>query len=72
MAKDLPKMHVQTCIIWGRMTKLHLQMSLKSLTTAELHFILDRQMRSCGDDEHPEEFNRLLEDWLTHTHLKAR
>jgi pimeloyl-ACP methyl ester carboxylesterase len=22
--------------------------------------------------EHPEEFNRLLEDWLTHTHLKAR
>jgi pimeloyl-ACP methyl ester carboxylesterase len=26
MAKDLPKMHVQTCIIWGRMTKLHLQM----------------------------------------------
>jgi ribosome biogenesis GTPase A len=45
-------------------------MSLSLTTTAELHFILDRQMRSCGDDEHPEEFNRLLEDWLTHTHLK--
>jgi hypothetical protein len=26
MAKDLPKMHVRTCIIWGKMTKLHLQM----------------------------------------------
>jgi hypothetical protein len=22
MAKDLPKMHVRTCIIWGKMTKL--------------------------------------------------
>jgi hypothetical protein len=21
--------------------------------------------------EHPEEFNRLLEDWLTHTHLSV-
>jgi hypothetical protein len=48
MAKDLPKM--RKLVLWGRMTKLHLQMSLKSLTTtAELHFILDRQMRSCDD-----------------------
>jgi pimeloyl-ACP methyl ester carboxylesterase len=47
-------------------------MSLKSLTTTtELHFILDRHGHAAMM-EHPEEFNRLLEDWLTHTHLKAR
>jgi hypothetical protein len=28
-------------------------------------------MASCRNDGHPEEFNRLLEDWLTNTLIRT-
>jgi pimeloyl-ACP methyl ester carboxylesterase len=73
MAKDLPKMHVQTCLIWGRNDRVTppsvAEEFSELLPNATLHWI-----DKCGHAammENPEEFNRLLEDWLTHTHLKA-
>ena len=73
MAKDLPKMHVQTCLIWGRNDRVTPPSVAEEfnelLPNVTLHWI-----DKCGHAammERPEEFNRLLEDWLTHTHLKA-
>ena len=71
MAKDLPKMHVQTCIIWGKNDKVTppdvAEEFNKLLPNSTLYWI-----DKCGHAammEHPDEFNRLLEDWLTNTHL---
>jgi pimeloyl-ACP methyl ester carboxylesterase len=73
MAKDLPKMHVQTCLIWGRNDRVTPPSVAEEfnelLPNVTLHWI-----EQCGHAammENPAEFNRLLEDWLTHTHLKA-
>ena len=73
MAKDLPKMHVQTCLIWGKndgVTPPSVAEEFNELLPNATLYWIDK----CGHAammEHPEEFNRLLEDWLTHTHLKA-
>ncbi|MGL2987257.1 alpha/beta fold hydrolase [Flavobacterium sp. RSSA_27] len=71
MAKDLPKMHVQTCIIWGKNDKVTppdvAEEFHKLMPNSSLYWI-----DKCGHAammEHPEEFNKILEDWLTHTHL---
>jgi pimeloyl-ACP methyl ester carboxylesterase len=61
MAKDLPKMHVQTCIIWGKMIShtTRCRTDLKLLPNSTLYWI-----DKCGHAammEHPDEFNRLLE-----------
>lgn len=66
MAKDLPKMHVPTCIIWGRndsVTPPEVALEFeKLLPNSTLYWI-----EKCGHAammEHPDEFNRLLEVWL--------
>ncbi|PHK14431.1 alpha/beta hydrolase [Nostoc linckia z16] len=66
MAKDLPKMHVPTCIIWGRndnVTPPHVAEEFnKLLPNAALYWI-----EKCGHAammEHPDEFNRLMFEWL--------
>ena len=72
MAKDLPKMHVQTCIIWGKNDKV-----TPPDVAEEFHKLLPNStlywIDKCGHAammEQPEEFNTHLEDWLTHTHLR--
>jgi pimeloyl-ACP methyl ester carboxylesterase len=71
MAKDLPKMHVPTCIIWGKndsVTPPEVAVEFDTLLPNSTLYWIDK----CGHAammEHPDEFNRLLEDWLTHTHL---
>ena len=71
MAKDLPKMHVQTCLIWGKNDKVTppdvAEEFNKLLPNSTLYWI-----DKCGHAammEHPDEFNRLLDEWLTNTHL---
>lgn len=66
MAKDLPKMHVPTCIIWGRndsVTPPHVAEEFdKLLPNSSLYWI-----EKCGHAammEHPDEFNRLMYEWL--------
>ena len=71
MAKDLPKMHVKTCIIWGEndkvtppevATEFH-----KLLPNSELYWI-----EKCGHAammEHPDKFNEILESWLKKNNL---
>ena len=67
MAKDLPKMKVQTCIIWGRNDKVTppevAEEFDKLLPNSTLYWI-----DKCGHAammEHPDEFNRILEEWFT-------
>ncbi|MDW5287917.1 alpha/beta hydrolase [Formosa sp. PL04] len=67
MGKDLPKMNVPTCIIWGKndivtppevATEFH-----KLLPDSDL-FWIDK----CGHAammEHPDTFNKILDSWLT-------
>ena len=71
MAKDLPKMHVQTCIIWGKNDKV-----TPPAVAEEFHKLLPNStlywIDKCGHAammEHPDEFNHLLEEWLANTHL---
>lgn len=73
MAKDLPKMHVQTCIIWGKNDKVtppDVATEFNKLLPNSTLYWIDK----CGHAammEHPDEFNNMLEDWLTKTNLKA-
>ena len=67
MAKDLPKMTVPTCLIWGKndtVTPPNVAEEFhKLLPNSELHWI-----DKCGHApmmESPVEFNQLLEPWLT-------
>lgn len=66
MAKDLPKMHVQTCIIWGRndqVTPPEVAEDFHKLMPNSTLYWIDK----CGHAammEHPDEFNRLLHEWL--------
>jgi pimeloyl-ACP methyl ester carboxylesterase len=66
MAADLPKMHVHTCIIWGRNDKVTppdvAEEFNKLLPNSELYWI-----EKCGHAammEHPDQFNEILNNWL--------
>jgi pimeloyl-ACP methyl ester carboxylesterase len=67
MAQDLPKMKTPTCIIWGKND---------SVTPPDVAELFDELlpnsdlfwMDKCGHApmmEHPDEFNTILDDWLT-------
>lgn len=66
MAKDLPKMHIPTCIIWGKndsVTPPEVALEFEKLLPNSTLYWIDK----CGHAammEHPDEFNRLLEIWL--------
>lgn len=66
MAKDLPKMNIPTCIIWGKqdhVTPPDVAIEFdKLLPDSDLYWI-----DKCGHAammEHPEEFNQILDKWL--------
>ncbi|MFH4964885.1 alpha/beta hydrolase [Gaetbulibacter sp. M235] len=71
MANDLPKMKTPTCIIWGKndtVTPPEVAQEFNSLLPDSDLFWIDK----CGHAammEHPEEFNKILEDWLTKRNL---
>lgn len=66
MAKDLPKMLTPTCIIWGKndnVTPPEVAEDFDKLLPDSDLFWIDK----CGHAammEHPEEFNKLLNEWL--------
>lgn len=66
MSKDLPKMSVPTCIIWGRndtVTPPEVAQEFNELLPDSELFWIDK----CGHAammEHPDEFNNILHDWL--------
>ena len=69
MAKDIPHMRMPVLLIWGRqdtITPPHVAEEFHSLfPNSELHWIDE-----CGHApmmEHPQEFNRILQEWLTRT-----
>jgi 2-hydroxy-6-oxonona-2,4-dienedioate hydrolase len=71
MAKELPKMSTNTCIIWGKNDNVTppevAEEFHKLLPNSEL-FWIDK----CGHAammEHPEEFNQILDTWLTKHNL---
>ena len=71
MAKDLPKMHTETCIIWGKQDNVTppevAEDFNKLLPNSELYWI-----DKCGHAammEHPEEFNQLFNHWLKEKQL---
>ena len=67
MAKDLPKMTQPTCIIWGKndtVTPPEVGVEFNELLPDSDLFWIDK----CGHAammEHPEEFNTILDKWLT-------
>ncbi|MFD0760759.1 alpha/beta fold hydrolase [Lutibacter aestuarii] len=71
MAKDLPKMNIPTCIIWGKndsVTPPEVAKDFEKLLPDANLFWIDK----CGHApmmEHPEEFNRILENWLNDRNL---
>ncbi|THD68890.1 alpha/beta hydrolase [Robertkochia marina] len=66
MAKDLPQMVTPTCIIWGRndsVTPPNVAEEFHKLLPDSNLFWIDK----CGHApmmEHPDEFNRILKEWL--------
>ena len=71
MAKDLPKMNTETCIIWGKQDNVTppevAEDFNKLLPNSELYWI-----DKCGHAammEHPDEFNQLLNHWLKEKQL---
>lgn len=71
MAKDLPLMHVPVCIIWGKndsVTPPEVAIDFENLLPdADLYWI-----DKCGHApmmEHPDEFNKILENWLKERNL---
>lgn len=71
MAKDLPKMHVHTCLIWGANDKV-----TPPEVAEEFHQLLPHSdlywIDKCGHAammEHPDEFNRLMQEWLKKQNL---
>lgn len=67
MAKDLPKMQTPTCIIWGKNDTV-----TPPEVADEFHSLLPDSdlfwINKCGHAammEHPEEFNLILEKWLS-------
>ncbi|GGH35498.1 alpha/beta hydrolase [Mangrovimonas yunxiaonensis] len=67
MSNDLPKMHVPTCIIWGRndtVTPPEVAEEFHELLPDSDLYWIDK----CGHAammEHPETFNTILDAWLT-------
>lgn len=66
MSKDLPHMHTPTCIIWGENDNV-----TPPNVAKEFHELLPDSdlfwIPKCGHApmmEHPDEFNRLLDEWL--------
>jgi pimeloyl-ACP methyl ester carboxylesterase len=71
MAKDLPKLTIPSCIIWGKndhVTPPEVAIDFqKLLPDADLYWI-----DKCGHApmmEHPDEFNKILENWLKERNL---
>lgn len=71
MAKDLPDMHTPACIIWGKndtVTPPEVAEDFENLLPdADLYWI-----DKCGHApmmEYPEEFNKILQKWLTKRNL---
>lgn len=66
MAKDLPKMKIPSCIIWGKndnVTPPEVAEEFNSLLPDSELFWIDK----CGHAammEHPDEFNQILDAWL--------
>lgn len=71
MAKDLPNMQQQTCIIWGKndtVTPPEVAEDFHKLLPNSDLFWIDK----CGHAammEHPKEFNKLLEEWLINKNI---
>jgi pimeloyl-ACP methyl ester carboxylesterase len=71
MAKDLPKMHVPTCIIWGKndsVTPPHVAEEFDKLMPNSTLYWIDQ----CGHAammEHPDTFNQLMHEWLKKVNL---
>jgi 2-hydroxy-6-oxonona-2,4-dienedioate hydrolase len=71
MANDLPKMTTPTCIIWGKndtVTPPEVAVDFQKLMPDANLYWVDK----CGHApmmEHPEEFNRILENWLKERNL---
>ncbi len=71
MAKDLPKMHVPTGIIWGRndtVTPPEVAEEFHKLLPNSTLYWIDK----CGHAammEHPDTFNQLMEEWLQKNNL---
>ncbi|MBP1839185.1 alpha/beta fold hydrolase [Formosa algae] len=67
MAKDLPVMNIPTCIIWGKndiVTPPEVAVEFDNLLPDSDLFWIDK----CGHAammEHPDEFNNILDAWLT-------
>jgi pimeloyl-ACP methyl ester carboxylesterase len=71
MAKDLPKMKVPTCIIWGRNDKV-----TPPEVGNEFHRLLPNStlywIDKCGHAammERPDEFNEIMLEWLKKVNL---
>lgn len=71
MAKDLPKMHLPTCIIWGKNDSV-----TPPEVAEEFHRLLPKSslnwIDKCGHAammERPVEFNELMHAWLKENHL---
>ena len=71
MAQDLPNMPTNTCLIWGKNDEV-----TPPKVADEFHELLPKSslywIDKCGHApmmEHPEEFNRILESWLTKEHI---
>ena len=71
MAKDLPKMHVKTCLVWGKndqVTPPDVAEEFHKLMPNSSLYWIDK----CGHAammENPNEFNRIVEEWLIENHL---
>ena len=71
MAKDLPKMNIPACVIWGKndtVTPPSVAVDFEKLLPDANLFWIDK----CGHApmmEHPEEFNAILEKWLKDRNL---
>ncbi|OIQ22530.1 MAG: alpha/beta hydrolase [Flavobacterium sp. MedPE-SWcel] len=73
MAKDLPKMHVPTCIIWGKndnVTPPEVAEEFHELLPSSDLYWIDK----CGHAammEQPNEFNNLMNEWLIKINLTS-
>ncbi|RXP60312.1 alpha/beta hydrolase [Lutibacter sp. HS1-25] len=71
MAKDLPKMNIPACIIWGKndtVTPPEVAVEFNRLLPDSDLYWIDK----CGHApmmEHSEEFNKILENWLKERNL---
>jgi 2-hydroxy-6-oxonona-2,4-dienedioate hydrolase len=71
MAKDLPTMNIPACIIWGKndlVTPPEVAIDFQKLLPDASLYWIDK----CGHApmmEHPDEFNKILENWLKERNL---